>query len=377
MKNKSIILLVGILIAGCQNTNVPENDQVLLKRYKEQAMDLDQKINKLENKLNNDTSLVNNSQAINVKTKILKPENFNHYIIVNGNVQAEKEALISPEIGGKVEKILVIEGQSVKKNQLLVLINTEVIQSNIREIKVSLDLATATYKKQKELWSKNIGSEMQYLQAKNQKQSLESRLKTLNAQLDMAHIRAPFSGIIDEINIKPGEQATPGIQILHLINLSRLKIYGNVSETYLSSIHTGDLVELSFPTFPDYTRKGVIFRTGKVINAKNRTFSIELKLDNSDQKILPNLICRIKISDYRNKAALLVPSPALKKDFNGWFLYKTTVRDDKKFATKVYVEPGISFENNTEVLKGLAPGDEIITVGFNQVAGGRLIKVVS
>ena len=293
------------------------------------------------------------------------------------SVQAEQDALISPEINGNVNKILVTEGNVVKKDQLLILLDTRVIKSNIREIEVSLELAVETYKKQKELWDKKIGSEMQYLQAKNQKQSLESRLNTLNAQLDMAHLRAPFSGIVDEISITQGELASPGKPVLHLVNLSKLKIYGDVSETYLSSIHRGEQVELSFPAFPGYTKKGNIYRTGKVINEKSRTFSIELKLDNPDQKILPNLISRIKISDYQNRSALVVPTPALKQDFNGWFLYKTILKDNQKIARKVYVKPGISFENKTEILEGLQSGDEVIVAGFNQVAGGRAIKVVS
>ena len=377
MRNKGIVLLFVILISGCQNTKVPENNDQLLTKYKQQALALDQKISQLENIVNTDTASVNNSEAITVRTKVLTPENFRHYIIVNGSVQAEQDALISPEINGSVDKILVTEGNMVKENQLLILLDTRVITSNIREVKVSLELAAATYRKQKELWDQKIGSEMQYLQAKNQKQSLESRLNTLNAQLDMAHLRAPFSGIVDEISITQGELASPGKPVLHLVNLTKLKIYGDVSETYLSSIHKGEQVEISFPAFPGYTKMGGIYRTGKVINDKSRTFLIELKLDNPDQKILPNLISRIKISDYQNNSALVVPTPALKQDFNGWFLYKTTMNDNRKIATKAYVKPGISFENSTEILTGLKPGDEVIVAGFNQVAGGRAVKVVS
>lgn len=354
MKNKGLLLILIIALAGCQNAKIPENKET------------EKKV--LEN---------NGSANLPVKVKVIKPEIFTHFITVSGTVEAEKDALISPETNGKVDKILVTEGTFAGKGQLLILLDTRVLESNINEVKVSLKLANDTYKKQKELWNQKIGSEMQYLQAKNQKETLEGRLKTLKAQLDMAHIRAPFSGIVDEIDIKTGELASPGKPVLHLVNLSRLKIYADVSEAYLSSIHEGEKVELSFPAFPNYKREATIYRTGKIINNKSRTFRIEIKLDNPDQKILPNLISRIKIADYQNNSAFVVPTSVIKQDFNGWFLYKTKNNGTGKVATKVYVKPGISSENNTEILKGLLKGEEVIVEGFNQVAEGREIKEVS
>jgi RND family efflux transporter MFP subunit len=323
----------------------------------------------------NESSDKNARSKVAVEVLEVKPEDFRHYIEVNGTVQAEEEAIVSPEVGGQIKKIYIKEGQEVKKGRLLVILNTSLIESNIREVKTSLKLAKLTYQKQEQLWNEKIGTEMQYLQAKNNKETLENKLHTLQTQLEMAKIKAPFDGIVDEIFVKTGEQAAPGMKILHIVNISKLKIYADVSERYLSSVHTGDIAEISFPAFQGYTMEEKIFRTGKVINEKSRTFRIELKIENKDKELLPNLISKIKLNDFSTENALVVPSHLIKQDVKGSYLFIVETQDGKEKVKKVYINTGITYEDKTMITKGLSSGDRVIVSGYNLVTNGTEVAI--
>jgi RND family efflux transporter MFP subunit len=254
-------------------------------------------------------------------------------------------------------------------------LNTSVIKSNIEEVKTNLELARETYQKQKRLWEEKVGSEMQYLQAKNNKESLESRLETLKEQLDMSRIKAPFPGIVEQINQKEGELGTPGMQILHLVNLKKLRVKADITEQYISSIQKGDTIELSFPAYPDVKRRIPISRKGQVIDDESRTFIIEARLSNASEKIKPNQVCVVNVRDYVNKGALVVPSNVIKQDMKGDYIYKLKEEEGKKLATKVYVKTGRSYNNSTVITQGLKEGDQVITSGYTQVSEGSEVNV--
>ena len=298
----------------------------------------------------------------------MQPETFEHYIEINGRLEAEEDAFISPEMSGQIETIHVKEGQFVKKGQLLVSLNTNLIESNIREVKTGLELASKLYDKQKELWSQNIGSELQYLEAKNKKEQAEAKLKTLETQMDMASIEAPFNGVVEAIQMKEGELATPGMQLIRLINLDKLKLYGNISERYLTSVSKGEEVLISFPDLAGMTISAPIFRVGNVIDDASRTFRIEVKIRNTSHRLKPNLYSTIKINDFSSSSALVVPSVAIKQDIRGNYLYLAS--EDGKKARKKYVDTGLSYRDQTMILKGLEPGDRVIVKGFAQVSDG-------
>lgn len=317
------------------------------------------------------------SQGIAVKLVTIVPQKFQHFIEINGSVRAEKDAIISPETSGVIKNIYVEEGQNVKKGELIVSLNTSIIRSNINEVKTSLELAKSSYEKQNELWKENIGTEMQYLQAKNNKETLEGKLRTLQVQLEMARIKAPFDGLVDQIFAQEGELASPGVRILHLINISELKVYGFVSETFLPNIHEGANVLMSFPVYPDYITTAKIYRKSEVINEKSRTFRIEIKLDNKENKLKPNMISKIRLNDFTTENAIVVPSQIIKQDYEGSFLYIVEKNGDKLVARKKYVKTGITYENNTMILEGLNENNKIIVVGYNMVSSGAHIYVAS
>ena len=317
------------------------------------------------------------NQGIAVRLVTIIPQKFQHFIEINGSVQAEKDAIVSPEINGVIKNIYVEEGQNVKKGELVVSLNTSIIRSNINEVKTSQELANSSYEKQAELWKENIGTEMQYLQAKNSKEALEGKLRTLQAQLEMARIKAPFDGVVDQIFAKEGELATPGARILHIVNLTKLKVYGSVSETFLPNIQKGASVSLSFPVYPDYTKTANIYRKSEVINEKSRTFKIEIKLDNEENKLKPNMISKILLNDFTADNVFVVPSQIIKHDYEGSFLYIAERNGGNLVARKKYVKTGNTYENRTMVLEGLNENDKVIVVGYNMVSSGAHIYVAS
>lgn len=318
--------------------------------------------------------------ASGIKTLVtVKPmayESFEHFFSANGMVEAVHDAFISSETSGQIKTIHVTEGQRVKKNQLLVSLNYEVTESAIAEVKTGLELARTVYKKRKGLWEKNIGSEIQYLEAKTNKESLENKLKTLEAQLDMAKIKAPISGIVDEIFRKEGELAIPGVQLIQLVNLNKVYVNADVSETYLAKINNGDIVEVSFPSYPGLIVETTIHRTGNVVKTKNRTFLVQILLDNKDEKLKPNMVAVIKLKDFSADSALVVPSIIIKNDLKGSYLYVTEKQENGKLvARKTYVTPGMSEGSRSMITLGLAPGQQVIIKGYNLVKNGMEVEV--
>ena len=314
--------------------------------------------------------------AVKVRTKEAVAANFSHYINVSGNVEAEQYAFISPQANGQITKIYVNEGDYVQKGALLIQLNDNIIRNTIAEVENSLNLATITFKKQENLWKQKIGSEIQYLQAKTQKESLEKKLKTLNSQLALTQIRAPFTGYVDNIVLKEGELASPGIRVLELVNLRKMLIKADISEKYLSKISKGDTVNITFPDFPNFTKTARISRIGKIVNPNNRAFKIEVRFDNKDEKIKPNIIASLKIRDELVENAIAVPSIIIKNDFDKKFIFIAKKSGNSYIAKKVIIETGISYKDKTIITKGLNIGDKYIYEGFNLVTDGFKIQLV-
>ncbi len=374
---KKIFLLTAVfllLFGACQNE--PDNPQEIqnqIMEYKKQIADINSKIAELEKKLNNDS--LSATKNLLVDTLIIKKDYFEHFITVTGNVDAEKNANISPEMNGQVVKIYVEEGQKVYKGQLLIKLNDEVLQKNLAQLQTSLYLADTMFQKQSKLFDQNVVSEVQYLKSKNQKESIEKNIDVIQSQISLTRIKAPFSGIVDKINIKEGELAAPGRGILQVVNLNTMIVEADVSEKYIPFINVGDSVSITFPTYPDIKIKSTIFQKGNVIDRVNRTFWIKIKFSNIDKKIKPNMLSTIKMKDFEAEDVIIVPTNILNKDINGWFLFTVEQKNDKTTARKKYIEIGRSDSKFTIVKKGLKQGASIITKGYSQVSDGMNIQI--
>jgi RND family efflux transporter MFP subunit len=374
MKKLIYLALIFFLAACAASTDKQsQGDDEILERiseYKKEIGELNDKIIELEKQLSANSGTDN---AIAVATQTLNYEPFNHYIEVSGVVEARNSAFISPEINGQIKEIYVVEGERVKKGDKLIRLNSSITENTIVEVETSLELAQTVYNKQKELWEKNIGSEIDYLQAKNNVESLKSRLETLKSQLELTEIEAPISGIIDEIYVKEGELAIPGVQLIQLVNLNDLYINADVSESYISDVREGEPVLLEFPSYPDISMKVPVHRTGNVIKQANRTFRVQLKIENEKERIKPNALAKIRINDYSEENALLVPSIIIKQDMKGTYLYKVDPSDQT--AIKVYVKTGRTYQDKSMITSGLSEGDQIIVSGYNQVSNGSKVKI--
>lgn len=373
--NRLLIIVLIISFCACDSEKSNDAIKVKIKENKEKISELQQKNLQLDSLLKANGGGKSIKKYLSVSVKEMNNEFFSHQFQANGEVEAIKSAFISPEMNGQIKAVHVKEGQRVTAGQLLVSLNNNVLKNTIEEVKTSLELATTIFNKKKELWEQKIGSEIDFLQAKNQKESLEQKLKTLSAQLDMTFIKAPFAGIVDEITLKKGELAAPGMQVIRLVNLSQMYVNAEISERYLASIKKGDSVWVEFPTYEGMKFKTKIHRTGNVINPQNRTFKIQLKVANIDEKLKPNIMAIIHLSDYQSNEALLLPSQAIKQDLKGKYIYKITSKNNEFFAKKIYIKTGLSDNTNTMITKGISRGEKVIIAGAALVKDGSRVKI--
>ncbi len=377
MKNISLFLAALLfLMSSCGNENKPKAEQQIIN-YQKQVTAINKKIDRLQQKLDkrNKDKVITTGRKVTVNVRKLQPTVFNHYFDASAEIESVHEAYISPEVNGQIEKIFVTAGARVKKGRLLAQLNSDIMQDNIRELKTSLELASYTYEKQKSLWEKKIGSELQYLQAKTNYESLQNKLSTLQTQYKRSFIKSPIDGYVDAIDLKVGEMAIPGQRFFHVVNLNRLYVNAQISEAYLPIIHEGDAVEVRFSAFPSIVLYKKVYRIGKVINKQSRTFKLQLKVNNPQQLLKPNLLAIIRIKDYTNPKAIVVPSFVIREDIQGYFLYVVTTENGQKIARKRYVKTGKSFKKKTEVINGLKAGETIITQGYNNVTNGSVLNI--
>jgi len=247
------------------------------------------------------------------------------------------------------------------------------IDASIKELKTSYELAKTVFEKQDKLWKQKIGSEIQYLQAKNNKESLESKLNSLQIQKSKSRIKAPINGIVDIINVKQGELAMPGAQIIQMVNISNFYVNADVSEKFISSVKSGSHVSVSFPTFPDWNINTKVHRIGNIINQANRTFTLQAKINNINNKLKPNMLAVVKFKDFEKEKALVVPSIIIKEDFKGKYLYIVETNSNP-VARKKYVKTSLSNDEETMIIEGVTIGDKIIIEGYNLVKDGMEIQ---
>lgn len=370
-----ILAVLILFMASCGNQETEQSIRSKITTYRKDIGTLNQKIAELEKKLITMNSGDENTEKIPVEVMEISFEPFNHFIQVSGTAEAVKEAFISPEVGGQLREIYVKEGDYVEKGHLLAKLNSDITESSITDLESSLALATVVFEKQARLWEKGIGSEIQYLNAKNNKESLSQKVITLKAQLDMALVKSPVSGIVDEIYRKKGEMAIPGAQLMQIVNLEELYINADVSESYLSKVNEGETVKVEFPVYPDMKLEVPIYRKGNTINPNNRTFTIQLKMKNPDHLLKPNILSVIHIRDFSADSAVVIPSAIIKQDITGSYLYTMQQIGGKWIAKKVYVTPGKSYLDKTMVVSGLQPGQQVIVQGYNQVSDGSEVYV--
>ncbi len=367
MKRITTIIAAVLLLASCSNTTISseESKRKELQNYKQQLNELQRKIGVLEGDLSETAS----DESLRISVTELEGRRFEHFFEVIGKVEADLDVNVSPEAAGVIEAVYVTEGQYVSKGEVLGKLNTDAMERSLDEIKIQLDMAETNFQRQKNLWEQNIGSEMQFLQARTNKQSLEKRVENMKAQLKMSEIKSPIDGVVDIVFQKKGEIGSPQMPFAKVLNIGTVKVYADVSESYLTKVKQGDSVRINFPAL-NRELQASIRRIGNTIDPNNRTFRIRIDLQNPDRMIKPNLVSIIRIRDYLADNAIVVPSLFIKEDFRGKYTFTVENTEGRYRAKKVYVETGMTDNNRTEVLEGLITGMKIISEGYSQVSDG-------
>lgn len=368
----SIVLAGSGMLVAC-STSTADDKQARLEQLKIEHAQLTKEIQQLEDALaleNPDAATV---RAKEVEITSLTSKNFDYYIQTQGIVDVEDNIQVSAKSVGVITSILVQEGEKVAKGQILARIDNSLTLRNIEEMKTSLEMANTIYERQGKLWAQKIGTEVQYLQAKNNKESLEKRLATLYTQDEMSRIMAPISGIVDEVNIKEGENIVPGMPSFRVINTADMKVKANISEAYISTIAKGDKVVVHIADLQQVMEAKVTF-VGNNINPLSRTFAMEVALP-SLPELRPNMAAVIKIIFHHEPSAIVVPVNVVQNVEGEKIVYVAETEGNRTLARKRTVEISDVYDNQVQVISGLNSGDKIITVGFQGLSDGELVNL--
>ena len=389
MKNTYLLIIITVFLNSCSNKKEPSLEEILatndVELLKSRKSEIDAKLEELSldlNQLNNKLNVLNKDRNTPLITTITTSEQqFNHFIELQGNVKTKQNVLVYPEMPGILNKVYVKEGQKVKKDQILATIDDGGLSQQLLLLKSNEQLAKTTFERQKRLWDQQIGSEIQYLQAKTSYDSQKNATRQLKKQLDKFTIRAPFSGIIDDVFKEKGTVVAPGpgAEIFRIINLSNMYIETDVPESYISSIKKNKMVEVNFPIL-ERSYDSSIRQVGNFINPSNRTFKIEVGIPNIDGEIKPNLTAKLKLNDYSNLNAILIPQSIISENSNGQqFIY--VVKEDKEnrqvYAERLVIETGKTDGDFIEVTKNLDANVEVILEGARSVNNGQVVKVIN
>lgn len=365
------ILFLAAFAISCAQEEGVEAMKTKLAELKSQVGTLNTEIKTLESEISKlDPEFAQaNKKSILITTAAATKGEFTHYVEVTGSVLSKKNVSISAETPGRIMEVPVTDGMRVSKGQILAKIDAESIERNIEEMQNSLDLAQTIFQKQERLWNQKIGTEVQYLEAKNRKEGLEKSLASMKTQLDKAYVRAPFGGTVETVQVRIGELVQPGMPMFQFVGESDLYIEADVSETYVGVLGKGDTVNVVFPSL-NKTISSRVSSVGGIINPNNRTFKVEVAIPNiADVK--PNMITVLKIKDYQNANSVLVPAHLILADSKGDYVFVV----ENQTAQKKYVKRGLTSGDQTEILEGLTGSETLVDKGFREVGDNFSVNI--
>ncbi|MDZ4744504.1 MAG: efflux RND transporter periplasmic adaptor subunit [bacterium] len=370
MKPVRLITLLTALVLIAVACNKEESVKDLMAKRTEldnQMRDLDAKIKVLEAKQDT-TGQAAKRQPVSVVTTSL--QTFDHVINVKGSVDSRSSVQITSKMAGTIIRLNVTNGQSVRKGQLLAELDAEITKRAMEEVQTQLDFAVTLFEKQKRIYEAKAGSEVQYLQAKNQKESLERRMESMKEQLSMSRIVSPVSGYADRVMPKVGENVAPGMPMMTIVNTSNLRVVVDLAESYVSTVQSGDPVTLIFTDINDTVRTkiGVVSRS---VDAMNRSFRVEIPINGSMENVRPNTTLAVFINDQTIRSAIVLPIPAVLDAGTEHYVYVV----EKNVAKRRTVKTGLTSEGNVQIVSGLNAGEQVVVSGVLDVADGQLIQI--
>lgn len=363
--------MTALFLAACSDVETLETLNKKRDSLNKELVEIEAKIADL------DTSGVATQEGLLVSWEEAKIGNFVHQIEVQGSIETDRDVLLNAESGGLIQSVQVKEGQRVKKGQVLVQIDAQVISSSIEELKTAMEFAEYNYKKQKELFDQGLGSEFQVTQAKSNLDNLKSRLSGLNTQRGKFSITAPFDGVVDQVYARVGAMAGPQAPVLRLVDNNEIKIVADVSERLYARLNMGMPIAVQIPSLNDTIISMNISNIGNYIHPTNRTFRVQALLKNN-KILLPNMLARLKISDYTNENALLIPSESVLKDRNdkSYVFLAVKDKDGKMIAQREDVEVVESFNGMTEIkpTQAIQSGTNVVVRGARGLTNSDFIR---
>jgi RND family efflux transporter MFP subunit len=378
MKNITLILTTVVLagfLAACGGSDSAEAKKAKLEQLKAQQAELAAQIATLQEEIaaSGDSTNKEEDRSKVVALSAITKGTFIHAIDIQGRVDGDENITYSSKVPSVVTKINVVVGQRVSKGQILAELDTRLSKAQLEATQKQYELVKTMYEKRKELWDQKVGSEIEYLQAKNAKESLEKNIQAQKEGLDMYYIKSDFNGTVDQVYIKVGQNVAPGLACIQVVNPDAMKVKADLSESYAGIVKIGDAVNITFPDIQK-TIKARVSYASKSIDKMTRTFNVEINLP-SDASLSPNMVSQIQIVDYTNPGALVVPINAIQEIDGQQVVFVAVKQGDKLIAKKVTVKPGKQYNGLSEILSGLNEGDNIISIGFQDLTDGQAVKL--
>ncbi len=387
MKYIFLLLLLAVMLSSCGSDSksiesvLETND---LKKIREKRIEIVLEQNELTNKLKQIDVAISKLDTLKnyplVTAFQVTYENFNHFLELQGNVATKKNIILYPEFSGLLTNLNVAEGQKVTKGQLLGIIDDGGLSQQLALLEVQLNLTKTTFERQKRLWEQKIGSEIEFLQAKASYDGMRNSVNQIRSQVAKTNLQAPFSGIIDDIITEQGTVVSAGMtQIIRLVNLDNMYIEADVPESYLNSITKGKTVDVYFPILGELV-EATVSQVSNYIKPGNRTFAIKIDIPNKKGTIKPNLTAKIKINDYSNKEAILIPQSIISENALGdQYIYIAKINEEtnEAIANKAIIKTGRTQGDFVEIIEGISNGDTIINEGARSVKDGQIVQILN
>lgn len=372
--NKFILSAITIgMLAACSQPKPQAGDQTTkLAELQKQQQEIGQEIKKIQaSNPSTDTATQANLKDVGVTTLQFKP--FTHYINTQAIVQSDQNLDVVPQTQGIYRAIYVKEGQRVSKGQALGKVDDLVLQRNLAQSMTQLNLNKVLYEKRKRLWAENIGTEVDYLQAKTNMESVNDQVATIRQQIAQTIVVSPVSGTVDQVSARLGEAATPAASGFRIVNTDVLKVTAGLSETYLGRVRTGAPVVLNFPDINKTISASVNF-VGNALDQNSRTFAIQTRLTHQ-KDIRPNMSATMRIQDYTSTQALVLPVDVVQTTLDGQYVYILKKINNKNVAEKKAVQVGLTQDGQVQITQGLSAGDQVITTGYRGLEDNQGVQL--
>lgn len=386
MRNLIYISLIGLFISSCDADKVATTEELIQSGDKELMNNRKQELSKQAETIAMELGSLNQALENLKGTKdyplitsyTVGTYDFSHYIDLQGDVATKQNIILFPEFSGILTEVYVREGDRVKKSQLLAKIDDGGLSQQLAQMEIQYELAKTTFERQQRLWDQKIGSEIQFLQAKASFESQDRAIEQMQNQLEKTYVRAPFDGVVDAVFSDQGQVVNPGQnQLMRIVNLDDMYVKAEVPESYIASISKGTEAKIYFSSLgKSYNSK--VRQVGAFINPANRTFSIEVPLNNEDNTIKPNLIASLSLKDYSKDQAVVIPNQVVQEDAQGEpfvFVIKEGKRKQIASLEKRYIKTGMDYDGYLEVKEGLLAGDQIVEEGAKNMRAGLTVSI--